>query len=132
MSEFIPGLELSRLFYIEAVRPILDAEFPGLNYSAAILGSGSEVLGFDTVRSTDHHWGPRLMLFLSEADHPLYAGRIREVMRHRLPHQFHGYPTNYVDHPLEADKGVLLLQAIDHGPVIHRVDVLTVGGLLQH
>jgi len=131
MSEFISGLELSRLFYAEAVRPILEAEFPGLSHSAAILGSGSEVLGFDTVRSTDHHWGPRVMLFLSEADHLQYAARIREVMRHHLPHQFHGFPTNYVDHPLEADKGVLLLQAIDHGPVNHRVDVLTVRGFLQ-
>jgi hypothetical protein len=30
MSEFIPGLELSGLFYPEAVKPILDADFPSL------------------------------------------------------------------------------------------------------
>ncbi|MDX1416342.1 MAG: hypothetical protein R3293_19240 [Candidatus Promineifilaceae bacterium] len=35
MPQFIPGLELSRLFNVEAVRPILDREFPGLCYSAA-------------------------------------------------------------------------------------------------
>lgn len=131
LPEFIPGLELSRLFYEEAVRPVLDAEFPGLVYSAAILGSGSEVLGFDTQRSTDHHWGPRLMMFLAEGDHPAYADRIREVLRHRLPYEFHGYPTNYIDHPLEADKGVLLLQATESGPVNHRVDVLTLRKFLR-
>src|ERR1700682_1567201 len=77
MPEFIPGLKLSGMFYREAVRPVLDAEFPALAHSAAILGPGSEVLGFDTQRSTDHHWGPRLMLFLAEADHPRYADAIR-------------------------------------------------------
>jgi hypothetical protein len=44
VSAFISGLELSRRFYQEAVRPTLDAEFPGLPHSAAVLGRGSEVL----------------------------------------------------------------------------------------
>lgn len=46
MSEFIPGLTLCGDFYREAVRPILDDAFPGLPHSAALIGSGSEVLGF--------------------------------------------------------------------------------------
>ena len=41
MSDFMPGLELNRIFYIEAVKPILDREFPALQYSAALIGSGS-------------------------------------------------------------------------------------------
>lgn len=48
MTEFIPGLYLSRMFYEEAVKPVLAADFGGLQYSAALIGSGSEVLGFDT------------------------------------------------------------------------------------
>lgn len=59
-TPFMPGLELSRRFYREAVRPILDAEFPGLVHSAARIGGGSEVLALDTRRSADHEWGPRL------------------------------------------------------------------------
>lgn len=92
MPDFIPGLELSRLFYFEAVKPILDAEYPELGYDAALIGPGSEVLGFDTAQSTDHSWGPRVGLVVSEADHPQYATRIHETLRQQLPHQFRGYP----------------------------------------
>lgn len=54
---FIPGIELSRRFYAEAVRPILDAHYPGLPHAAAHVGS--DVLGYDTEMSTDHFWGRR-------------------------------------------------------------------------
>ena len=57
MPEFIPGLELAKLFFHEAVEPVLDSDFPALKYSAALIGPGSEVLGFDTSMSRDHHWG---------------------------------------------------------------------------
>ncbi|WP_433500795.1 hypothetical protein ACQP1K_11100 [Sphaerimonospora sp. CA-214678] len=67
-AEFLPGLTLSRILYGEAVRPILNVEYPGLRYAAARVGPGSEVLGIDTARSTDHDWGPRLDLFLSPPD----------------------------------------------------------------
>jgi hypothetical protein len=33
-------------------------------HAAALLDSGSEVLGFDDAMSTDHHWGPRVLLLL--------------------------------------------------------------------
>jgi hypothetical protein len=36
------------------VRPVLDAHFPGLAHSAALIGDGSDVLGFDTPVSRDH------------------------------------------------------------------------------
>lgn len=59
MTAFVPGIELSRDLYHELVRPILDADFLGLPYSAALLGRGSEVLGFDDEMSTDHDWKAR-------------------------------------------------------------------------
>jgi hypothetical protein len=70
---FVPGLRLAGEFHAAVVRPLLDQAFPGLRYAAALIGAGSEVLGFDTDRSTDHDWGPRLQLFLGEED----AGRLR-------------------------------------------------------
>lgn len=63
---FTRGLDLSRRFYVDTVRPVLDARFPGLPHTAARIGPGSEVQGFDTERSTDHDWGPRLLLFVQE------------------------------------------------------------------
>jgi hypothetical protein len=129
-APFTPGLQLSKSFYWEAVRPILDAEFADLPHAAALIGSGSEVLGFDDLMSSDHHWGPRVMLFLSEADHPSYAGAIVETLRHKLPNEFHGYPTGFSD-PDPNDNGVQLLQATQSGPVNHRVEVLTIRGFVQ-
>jgi hypothetical protein len=68
MPAFVPALEVSRRFYEEVVRPLLDASYPGLTYAAALIGSGSEILGFDSGMSMDHDWGVRLFLFLKEED----------------------------------------------------------------
>ena len=84
-EKFLPGLTLSRAFFEEAVAPIVAHEFPGLRYSAARLGSGSEVLGYDTPRSIDHDWGPRLQLFLAQDDYQALKGPIDETLRLRLP-----------------------------------------------
>ena len=46
MPEFIAGLKLSEMFYKEAVGPILDRHWPRLKHSAALIGYGSDVLGF--------------------------------------------------------------------------------------
>lgn len=93
-TTFIPGLELARLFYIEAVRPLLDRRCPGLAHTATLIGPGSEVLGFDTPRSTDHDWGPRLQLFLSDEAATLGAtAQVGDVLAAHLPAKFRGYPT---------------------------------------
>jgi hypothetical protein len=47
---YIPGLRLAREFYAVVVRPLLEEHFP-LPYAAALVGRGSEVVGFDTQRS---------------------------------------------------------------------------------
>ena len=117
---FLPGLELSRRFYTEAVRPLLEEAAPGIPHSAARIGSGSEVLGFDTARSADHEWGPRLQLFLRARDVPRHAGRIRHVLAEHLPKTFHGYPTHFA--PTGEAKDIRVMRATD-GPVHHRVEV---------
>src|SRR4051794_30508038 len=111
-SEFVNGLELSRLFYAEAVRPILETEFPGLVHSAALIGTGSEILGYDTARSTDHEWGPRLLFFLGWEEYDRHAAAIRDTLRARLPPRFRGYSTHFSDRtatdsrvPLDAAGG---------------------------
>ena len=120
---FIPGLTLSELFYTEAVRPILERRFPHVVYSAARLGPGSDVLGFDTPRSTDHGWGPMLQVFVSEADHARYRDEIVRTLSEELPHEIHGYPTNFNN---------IWMEAVDGGPINHSVNVVTLEAYYQH
>jgi Domain of unknown function (DUF4037) len=129
MSQFIQGLELSRLFFEEAVRPILQKVAPGLEYGAALIGSGSEVLGFDDEMSTDHHWGPRVMLFLNHKEYDNTHSLISEAMREQLPTVFLGYPTNFSE-PDPNDNNVQQLVAVEGGPVNHRVEIFTLRAYL--
>lgn len=55
---------------------------PELKYSAALIGEGSGVLGFDTERSTDHDWGPRILLFVPKSED---AGKITSQLDTSLP-----------------------------------------------
>jgi len=125
---FVPGIELAAATYHEAVRPVLDARFPGLTHSAALLGPGSDVLGYDTARSTDHDWGPRLLLFLSAADARAAAAAIIDVLARAMPRSIHGWSTNFSQPP---PGGSVQLQPIDHGPVRHRVEVVALDAWLK-
>jgi hypothetical protein len=60
------------------VVPLLLDRVPRLPHSAALLGAGSEVLGFDTERSTDHDWGPRLLLFVRAGDRAVVSDLLAE------------------------------------------------------
>jgi hypothetical protein len=128
MTEFVPGLQLSEALYREAVAPILEREFPGLVHSAARIGTGSDVLGFDTVRSTDHEWGPRLLLLLPETDAATHGPAIVVTLRHALPREIRGYPTNFGP---THEAGVSVLQQVESGPVEHKVEVTTLSQFLQ-
>ncbi|MFL5998216.1 MAG: DUF4037 domain-containing protein [Streptomyces sp.] len=120
---FVPGLELSRRFHAEAVSPLLETAAPGIPYSAARIGPGSEVLGYDTPRSADHEWGPRLQIFLRAQDIPRHRGRIAHVLSEHLPKTFHGWPTHFA--PTGETRDIRVMRATD-GPVHHRVEVTDV------
>ena len=122
MPKFIPGLKLCELFYQQEVRPILSKEFPNLRYSAALIGWGSEVLGFDTPMSRDHHWGPRVLLFLEPHDSRKLKHEISQSLANHLPVEFMGYSTNFG--PPEPN-GVRHPVKINRGPVNHMVDIFT-------
>ncbi|MFJ2241814.1 DUF4037 domain-containing protein [Streptomyces sp. NPDC087859] len=92
---FLPGLELAQLFYRRVVAPILDTALQDVPYSAALIGYGSEVQGFDTVRSTDHAWGPRVQVFLADEDFQALAQQLEADLDLQLPAQFHGYPVRF-------------------------------------
>ncbi len=110
------------------MRPILDEAFPGLRHSAALLGYGSEVLGLDDARSTDHNWGPRVRLFLGDADAAAHAEAIGRVLAERLPFRFRGYPTGAVVPP---GGDARLLTPVERRPIPHLVEVFALGGFLR-
>ncbi|MCC8243568.1 DUF4037 domain-containing protein [Saccharothrix luteola] len=116
-GRFMPGLVLAERFYREAVEPLVRKHFGEVPHSAARLGAGSEVLGFDTERSADHEWGPRLQLFLDPDD--TRADDIGAALAEHLPKVFLGFPTHFVG---TEDEGVGRM-ALTDGPVRHRVDV---------
>ena len=119
---FVKGLTLSERLYHDGVKPILAQRFPALRYSAARLGRGSDTLGYDTPMSMDHGWGPEVEVYLRPDDHARYAEAIREVMRHELPREVCGVPTNYDSTSDEEGKPARL----ESGPIEHRVYCLDV------
>jgi hypothetical protein len=84
-------IEVARAFFVEAVRPILHRELPGLRYAAGRLGSGSDVLALDDAMSRDHDWGCRLTLLVDEPDRDVVPV-VREVLERDLPERFEGHP----------------------------------------
>jgi uncharacterized protein DUF4037 len=122
---FISGLELNRAYYEEAVSPLLAEYAPDLAYSAALIGYGSDVLGYDTAISTDHEWGPRLLLFLEESTYATHADEMSERLSATLPPAFRGYSTGFSARDTE---GVRLIEPATPGAVRHHIDVHTVRG----
>jgi hypothetical protein len=64
------GLELSEKYFTDACLPILRREAPEAleRLAAGLVGEGSECFGWDDELSRDHSWGPRVCLFLTDAD----------------------------------------------------------------
>ena len=73
--------------------PDIRPAFAGLDYSAALLGYGSDVLGYDTIRSTDHGWGPRLILFLEDSDHTSIATEVDLLLQRSCRQRFADMPS---------------------------------------
>ncbi|APX32043.1 hypothetical protein BH708_04075 [Brachybacterium sp. P6-10-X1] len=86
-----PGLELSRAYDEQVVRPLLERHAAGLAHAAGRLGSGSDVLGFDDEQSRDHDWGLRLTLLVEGGR----AGQIDALLDRELPRTWHGLPTRF-------------------------------------
>lgn len=115
VGTFERGIELNAAFYAEVVAPILSP----WTHSAGLLGWGSEVLGFDTARSTDHGWGPRLRVFVVASD----VVSAQAALEAALPSEFRGWPVRYgwdavaAEHRVRvSDLGSWLVAQLGHDP----------------
>jgi Domain of unknown function (DUF4037) len=86
-AAFVSGATLNAGFYRDVIEPGLRS----IPHSAALLGWGSDVLGYDDERSTDHGWGPRLMLFVAPGDVSRAVAGIEEV----IPQEYLGWPVRF-------------------------------------
>ena len=66
-DEMLTGAEICRLYYEEAVSPMLKEKYPGLAGSvcAGLFGEGSDAYGYDDIDSRDHDWGPGVILLIN-------------------------------------------------------------------
>ena len=119
---FIPGLELNRQYYTKVIAPLLKQFDPDLNYSASLIGYGSDVLGFDNATSMDHNWGPRGQIFLQGAD----SNRIEALwnfLAENLPTEFMEFPTNFTDKRLDGTQSMVPAASSRINPLIEIYDL---------
>ncbi len=95
MPAFVSGIDLSREFFRDVVRPLLGEAIPDVPYSAALIGRGSEVLGFDDEMSRDHNWEPRVELFLRPDDLDRWGDDVEAILKRRLPAHYREQATDY-------------------------------------
>lgn len=120
------GIELSRRFYIDVVSPWLTAAAPRLLHSAALIGYGSELLGFDDETSRDHNWGPRVQLFVSPESFSEWAHTLVDAFGEVAPLTFLGEPIGYRSRPNPPSVGPDRAGNASHG-----LEILTLEACLQ-
>ena len=91
------GLELSKRYFEEYGKPMLESEFSGIidKLAVGLIGSGSECYGFDDKTSTDHDFEPAFCIFIPDVD---IIDRKTEFNLERayskLPKKFLGFKQN--------------------------------------
>ena len=130
MPEFVKGLDLCQAFFEDIARPIIAAVCPNLRYSAAVIGYGSDVLGFDDAMSTDHMWGPRFQLFLPADGFSDDQSRLAEAFARGFPAQFKGYSVHF-SAPDPDDRGVQVPAPVTEGRVNPLVEYHTLESFFE-
>lgn len=89
------GLELSRAFYEEYGREMLESEFGDYvdRIAVGLVGHGSECFGFDDDISKDHDFAPSFCIWLTDEDERLFGFKLFRCYS-KLPRNFRGEVTS--------------------------------------
>jgi hypothetical protein len=92
MSDSI--IDLSRAFFDEIVKPVLERDFPAETAQTAlgVFGYGSEVLRLDDTYSRDHHWGLRINALMPDRLFRTRRGAIVQTVSAQMPAAWRGHP----------------------------------------
>ena len=104
------GLELSRKFYEQYGRPMLENDFPDLlpYVAAGLFGSGSECFGYDDAISRDHDFEPGFCLLLPGEDIvDRKSAFLLERAYAKLPKEYEGFQRSAIQPVGGARHGVL-------------------------
>jgi hypothetical protein len=123
---FIKGLELNKGFYFDIVKPLLEKNYPNLDYSATLLGYGSDVIGFDTEISMDHNWGPRLQLFIDDTN---MISELNDFFSLELPFQYNGFSVNFTKPGYD---GTIRMEHTNEKPINHLIEITTFEDYLKN
>ena len=105
------GLELSRGFWEELLRPAMEDACPVLleRVAVGLCGGGSDCLGYDDEISQDHAFAAGCMVFLPEEDARNYGFRLSTVYD-RLPREFRGVAAEHRSRMGDGRYGVKTLE----------------------
>ena len=86
------GLELSRLYYQQVGRPMLEEKFAEYipRIATGLVGEGSDCFGFDDEISRDHDFGPGFCIWLNKEDFEK-IGKEMQAAYDNLPASFMGF-----------------------------------------
>ena len=104
------GLELSRSYYAEFGRTMLEEQFPDLLpfLAAGLFGSGSECFGYDDAVSRDHDFEPGFCLFLpDESVIDRRSAFLLERAYAKLPREYRGFRREILSPVGGARRGVM-------------------------
>ncbi len=85
------GLEISKEFYMQYGKPMLEEQFADIKDRIAVglVGEGSECMGFDDELSRDHDFDAGFCLFITEEDERRFGFRLERAYA-KLPKEFMG------------------------------------------
>ncbi len=94
---FMKGLEISKRYYLEYGKPMLEELFFDVidRIAVGLAGEGSECLGFDDEISKDHDFDAGFCLWITESDEQEFGFRLERAYS-KLPKEFMGLKRSIV------------------------------------